>query len=168
MPADSAIKAIQNKYLTLDPAAFPGGVRPPGPFLDEAPQSFQTPGVTSEPPYVILVDGGESPTTDGSSEPWATGLVKTALEGTFTLKVYYKDLGQADACMKAILFNGQAPELKQGLAFCTLDVNPPLVSMPYNCIPGRSFRKYAGFAINNERVHMVVQEFERRLYFNPN
>lgn len=168
MAADSAIKAIINKYLTLDATAFPGGVRPPGLYLDEAPQSFQTPGVSSTPPYVIIVDGGEEPFTDGSNEPWAIGTVKTALQGSFTLRIYYKDLGQADACLKAILFNGQDPELKAGLAFCTLDVNLPLVSMPYNCIPRRSFRKYAGFAIDNERVHMVVQEFERRLYFNPN
>lgn len=167
MSAPNAIRAIIDIYTdTLGAAAFPGGVKPPGLFLDEAPKTKDTPPVLMRPPYVIIIDGGEAPIADDTREPWAIGGSSTAWEGPFILRAYYISLGDAAHCMNAILWNGQAPANKAGLAFCTLDMESPLQSFPFNCIPGRRHSKYAGFDINNERVHMVQQEFTRRIYQN--
>lgn len=163
--ADSAIHAIRLFYLTLDPAAFPTGTIPPH-HLDEVPKSKGS-GQPSAPPYVVIKDGGETPMADNHREGWAIATAKTAWEGPFSMFAYATDLGVADQMMKAILWNGQSPELKQGLAFCTLNMNPPLVSFPFNCIPGRNRRGNAGFAIEGQIVYVVQQDFVRRIYQDP-
>lgn len=162
MPADSAIAAIMAFYDTLLASSFPNNSRP-NIWLDEAPQALGSTSI-SEPPYVIIEDGGEQPYTDSIvSEPWAIGQAKTTWLGSFTLRAYYTNLGLADAAMKAILWNGEDPQNKAGLAFCTLSLNLPLESYPYTCVPGRNFRRSAGFMPDNQQVFLVQQEFERRL-----
>ena len=166
MAADDTIAAVQNFYDTLTAANFPDTTRPLI-FLDEAPGTKSNPAVKIDPPYVIIIDGGEQPHTPGAAQPWAVGEAMTIWEGTFLVRSYYVSLGDAALCNKAIMWNGVSPKLKQGLAFCTLLMNTPLFSFPFNCEPGRRFRRYAGFQFNNDRVHMVEQHYKTRIHQDP-
>lgn len=151
MAADSVLKAVENLIAGLTAASFPSSTIPPV-WFDEAPQQGTT-GTQQHPPYIILEDGGGEPGWD-----YETNAVS---RGKFTLTVYDRSLGTCDSIMKAVLWNGQNPNLRQGLAFATLDVNPPLYAMAGAVTPTRDQHSYAGYLdYEGKRVHRYSQDFE--------
>lgn len=152
MPADSVIKAVENLIAGLTAANFPALAVPPV-WLDEAPQQGTT-GSQQHPPYIIISDAN-------ATDPGWDLETNAVTPGQFTLTAYSRSLGDADAIMKAVLWNGVAPNLRAGLAFATLSLNPPLYAMSGAVTPTKNRSKYAGFLdYEGKRVHQVEQDFE--------
>jgi len=173
-PVLSAIKAVENLYATLNPTAFPavcGGVLPPI-YLDEAPVTTQgsLTSVQQRVPYVILKDMGEEPVPGsyGGMLAWDRVNAKYAADGGFLIECYAQLLGDADAINFAILFNGQDPSMKAGLALAKLLLDSPYYAVPDDLVPMRCVRSYAGFNYNNQRCHVTRQFYTRRVYLNEN
>lgn len=155
MVADSVIKAVENLIAGLNPVNFPGGVLPPV-FFDEAPQEGAT-GAQQRPPYVIISD-------KGSTSQWDMETNAIDIPSSFSLEVYAVSLGDCDLIMKAIMWNGANPNQRLGLAFATLDLNPPLYAMPGGVIPTTDQHNYAGLNYQAKRVHKYVQNFQVQSY----
>lgn len=159
MAAKSAIVAVENFYATLDPANFPDGILPPI-FLDDVPEET-SPGTGESgeirPPYVVLKDGGEDPT-------WFSGTAKGVFHSTMTMEVWYQKLSDADDAWYAILWNGQTPVSKLGLAFAELDWSPPYTSGPVAIFPDTVFRRYGGIDKDNQRTHYISARLAVRHY----
>lgn len=148
MAADSYIKAVEDLIAGLTPTLFPGNVVPPI-WFDEAPQQTGA-GAQQHTPYIILRDGGGTAQWDEA--------VNAYTPSTFTLEVYDRSLGVCDSIMKAILWNGQNPNLKLGLAFATLSLNAPLYSIVV--MPTTDQHSYAGVDYQGQRVHKYAQSFD--------
>lgn len=159
-PYSSYITAVQGTYAGLSAANFPGGELPPGPYLDEAP-TMGGPNARDRisPPYVLLIDGGGDPKwTFGTANGQSPGQ-NAITHGSFTLEAYAFELGDADQIMAAILWNGQVPNNRAGLAFTTFQLISPEKGIAGYPIPERAIRKQAGFQYNNQLVHLVRQNF---------
>lgn len=153
MPYDSTIAAVMAVYdaLTAGPLAA-GPTRPPI-YFAEAPLVDGS-GNRVYPPYCVLTDGGEE------SEQWDFSH-NAIVGGSFVLEVYGDQLADADALLRAIRWNGQAPGNKAGLDFAVLSLNSPLY--PMNVVPGRRTRSKApGVGRTGQRVHMVRAEYAVR------
>lgn len=156
MPYSSHITNVQGIYAGLSAAAFPGGSRPPGPFLDEAPVTGSGgAGTRTEPPYVLIFDGSAKYNWL-FHPPGQNGIIN----GAFRLEAYALDLGHCDQIIAAILFNGQVPNNRAGLAFANLDLITPYKGMDACVIPTQVVRNYTGVQYNNERVHVTKQWFD--------
>lgn len=159
MGAKSAIVAVENFYNTLDPTNFPNGTLPPI-FLDDAPEET-TPSTTEagevRTPYVILKDGGEDP-------EWFSGTAKGVFHSTMTMEIWYDRLSDADDAWYAILWNGQPPISKLGLAFAELVWDSPYVSGPVAIFPDMVFRRYGGMNKDNQRTHYISARLAVRHY----
>jgi hypothetical protein len=161
MPSYSSyITAAQAKYAGLTPASFPGGAIPPGLFLDEAPVMANSTD-RIDPPYVLIFDEGDDPqwtfTGDaGKGTPGQNALVV----GSFRIEAYSVDLGVADGIIDAVLWNGQVPNNRAGLAFTTFSLVSPQKGMAGSPMPKKSQRNYAGFMRNNKRVYVSKQWFK--------
>jgi hypothetical protein len=154
----SYITAVQGVYAGLTASFFPNSTRTPGPFLDEAPVT----GATAErlsPPYVLIFDMGSDAqwtfTSATSGAPGQNGIVI----GSFRLEAYDYSLGDCDTIIRTILWNGQRPNFRAGLAFATLNLTSPEKGIAGCVIPTRNQRNYAGFQLNNQRVHCTKQWF---------
>ena len=154
MPYQSIIGAVVAKYGTLTAANFPNATRPPI-WLDEAPQEGPT-AAQQRLPYVIIKDGG-------GTDQWDME-VNAVTPGTISLEIYYADgsdpLGDCDAALKAILWNGLNPNQVAGIAFMTPDLAAPQYGMARSVMPTRSKREYAGVNLEDKRVYKVTQEFD--------
>lgn len=149
MPADSYIKAVENLIAGLTAGNFPGSAVP-AVYFDEAPQANPAGTAQQRAPYIVLED-------DGSTYRWDFEDNAIA-EGGFTLKCYARTLADADAMLKAVMFNGQNPNQRAGLAMATLSFNAPLYPMAVRPTKGR--RGYAGPDYQGHRVHVAEQAFE--------
>lgn len=159
MPSDSVIAAVIAKYKALTAANFPNITLPPI-WLDEAPQEDLI-GNQLRPPYTIIKDDGGKPKWTFGTLPGDPGQ-NAIIAGEFALEVYYVSLADCDTAMNAILWNGALPNLRLGLAFCTLSLNSPLKSM--SVVPTSDQRKYAGFLdYLGNRVHFARQEFRTQV-----
>lgn len=154
----TAIQGIYNEVLT--PALFPGGTRPTL-ALDEA--SIVGPdGARQSPPYVIMVDEGSTPRWTFKAHPQGAdprGHNATA-QAVVRLEAYAYDLGDCDRIIDVILWNGQAPKARAGLAFASLSLIAPQKGVAEFVIPGRSQSQYSGLQQNNQRVHVRRQWFQ--------
>lgn len=150
MASGSTIAAVIAKYETLTAGNFPSSSRPPI-WLDEAPQSG-TAGAQQRPPFVIIEDLG-------GRYDWTTES-EGVENGSFKLTTYYNSLADADMAMSAILWNGAAPNSRQGIAFMTLDLTAPLYGMTAAVTPTTNQRRYAGLDHAKNPVHAVEQVFE--------
>jgi hypothetical protein len=156
----SHITAVQGVYAGLTAAAFPGAARPAGPFLDEAPTTDGS-GVRLPPPYVVLRDEGATPAwtftgNAGVAVPGQNALVT----GTFCLEAYALSLGDCDAIVKVVLWNGSAPNLRAGLAFASFTLDTPLRGLAGAVVPTKTQRGYAGYSHTGLRVHVTKQWFK--------
>lgn len=155
MAATSYITAVQGIYAGLSAANFPGGVRTPGPFLDEAPLTGTGgAGTFIAPPYVLIFDGGGE--NRWTFNPPGQNAIVT---GSFRLEAYALDLGDCDRIIAAILWNGQNPNNRAGLAFASLVLTAPEKGIAGSVIPTRNQRNYAGIQYQNQRVHVAKQWF---------
>lgn len=154
---DSVIKAVMVKYRSLDPTVFPGGVIP-GIYLDAAIDSETNTEVRV--PYVIIRDDSEIPT-------WSAATSDASFTGGFTLEIWYEKLEDADSCLKAVLWNGVDPLLKQGLALSNVDdlLTRPLLMPPIGLWPGKAVRNlFQSKNFNNSLVYRLTQVFRVQLY----
>ena len=91
---------------------------------------------------------------------------KAIFDGGFLFESYALELGDCDAINFAILFNGQEPSFKAGLALAQLLLDSPYYAVPTDLVPTRCIRNYAGFSYDNNRCHVVRQWFTRRVYLD--
>lgn len=153
----SYIRAAQAVYDGLTAANFPGGSLPPGPYLDEAPVTGSG-GDRLPPPYVVIRDlGSEAQWTFTSRSPAGPGQ-NALVVGGFVLEAYALTLGDCDSIMAAVLWNGQAPNSRAGLAFAALSLTAPLRGL--SVVPTKDQRAYAGYDRAGARVHVAKQWFK--------
>ena len=167
-PIYSALASIQYFYNNnLNPSAFPNSVLP-NMYFAESPVTAKTTGIQQLPPFVVLTDRGVAPgLANNRGVDWAEGPSLAIFQGSVELSAYYLSLGDADACIEAIKWNGQSPNLCAGLAFSQLVFTPPYYSKQFNMIPVRQTRGYAGLGVLDQRIHKSSIEFSYRIYLNP-
>lgn len=164
-PYSSYITAVQGVYNGLSQLAFPSGftLSQQPLWLDEPPTVGPTGGTQRlPPPYVVIRDLSSTArwTFVGPATP-AAATGQNAIEtGEFVLEAYDTNLGVADAIMWAIMWNGQVPNARAGLAFATLSILPPQGGIEGYPMPTRDQRNYSGFQYNNARVHVSKQWFK--------
>lgn len=161
MPTYSShITAVQGVYDGLTGSNFPGGARWKGPFLDEAPATAADQQL--RPPYVVMRDLGADAnwtfTGDaGKGTPGQNALVV----GEFVIETYALSLGDCDAAMAAILWNGQVPNNRAGLAMASFTLAAPLKGIAGAVVPTKCQRSYAGKpGQTGARVHVTKQWFK--------
>lgn len=165
MPYSSYITAVQAVYNALTPASFPSGftLSQQPLWLDEPPTVGPTGGTERlPPPYVVIRDLSSTAewTFGGRGSPGKFAGQNAIERGEFVLEAYATDLGVADAIIWAILWNGQIPDARAGLAFATLSLTAPQGGMAGFPMPTRDQRSYSGFKYNNDRVHVSKQWFK--------
>lgn len=159
MPSYSShITATDALFVGLAAGLFPGGVKPQGLFFDEAPTMAGS-ATRISPPYVLLFDDGVEPRWTFKGEDAESKGQNALVEGSFRLEAYDYKLGDTDRVIAAILWGGEVPNKRAGLAFASFSLLAPQKGMAGSVIPGRARRRYAGFQYNNKRVHCTDQSF---------
>jgi hypothetical protein len=155
----SYITAVQGVYDGLTGSNFPGGSRWSGPYLDEAPATASA--AQLRPPYVVLRDlGADAKWTFTGDAGKATPGQNALVIGQFVVEAYALSLGDCDTAMAAILWNGQVPNNRAGLAFASFTLATPLKGIAGAVVPTKAQRSYAGQADRTGvRVHITKQWF---------
>lgn len=148
MPSTSVVAVVQDFYNTLTASNFPNSSRPKI-YFDDAPVVDS--GAQVYPPYVALEDTtGRMPQYQSDYGGWE--------DGEIALKVYAPQLGDVDAIVQAIKYNGGNPEDRSGLDFATLSLGSPLYSISVVRVLER--RSFAGYGKEGPRVHLCELHYK--------